>query len=1051
MTCGSSSSSTLSGSRRLSRLSLKLGERVALVVLLLCIGCTCSEEDGTELPAVGKEWVGEFAAGESKRFFVVLEAGEYLHTVVEQRGVDLIITFFDPTGQPLLEIDSPNSTSGPEHLWVIAARSGKHHIRLHASTGSGRYIARTLARREPEAEDFNFARAAQALAKGNELHKMGTPDACIEALEYCEKSLAQWQQLDEPLQEAITLTQIGLTWVTLKKPDRAIESYRNAWSLLQSSRWKHSHQSVALNNWLGLAYQENLDLSSAVDAFKFALEIAEKVGDSRGAAVALTNIALASTLQGQAQEAFEYYERALSIWRDLDDEENIIQALINTGYHYIVLGQIEEARDYLAQAEKLAGEEGLVRQRAKALVFLGRTHYLRDELTQALDFYSRALMVNASIDDPSALIGVLDHQGTAYLKLGRITESIACFEQALEIAEKLNKKIDAAHTQTNLSRAHARLGDFEKSLHYFEQALATFEISGQRHGEASALYVGAEVERLRGDLEQARLYMERVIEIVESNRVTAVNQDWRVSYLEYRQRYYEFYIDLLIELASQTPESNYVKMAFEAAERTQARSLLDLLNEAGAGIREGVPPALLQREHELRDRLNDKALEYYHAQRDGADSELLAELDRQLADLTREEEYLEVEIRKASPAFAALDTSETVGVHQIQHDLLDENSLLLVYKLGSERSFLWAVNTTSIKSYELPGRGSIENAAKQLHENLRNSSASGPRMQARLAATALSDVVLKPVAEHLHRRLVIIADGALHYIPFGVLPPPVSDSDYMVNDHEIVYLPSASVLATLRQRSKEDRPLSRGLVAAFADPVFTAEDARVKSRTWSSLSVDPRLESSLRAVQRSARSLGLKDFPRLLHSRHEAEAIVGLVSRGSSRIALDFEATRSLAKSGELAHYRFIHFATHGVLHAEHPELSGIVLSMVDEEGNAIDGFFRSHELYDLRLTADLVVLSACQTALGREVRGEGLLGLTRGFFYAGAPRVVVSLWSIDDEATAELMKRFYQGVLVERLSPADALRKAQNWMIARERWSAPAYWAGFVLQGEWR
>ncbi|HYK22706.1 MAG TPA: CHAT domain-containing protein, partial [Pyrinomonadaceae bacterium] len=164
-----------------------------------------------------------------------------------------------------------------------------------------------------------------------------------------------------------------------------------------------------------------------------------------------------------------------------------------------------------------------------------------------------------------------------------------------------------------------------------------------------------------------------------------------------------------------------------------------------------------------------------------------------------------------------------------------------------------------------------------------------------------------------------------------------------------------------------------------------------------------------------------------------------------------FDASRALATSAEMGQYRIVHFATHGLINNQHPELSGIVLSLVDREGRSQNGFLRLYDLYNLKLSADLVVLSACQTALGKEVRGEGLVGLTRGFMYAGAPRVVASLWQIDDRASAEFMKRFYQAMLVQKLRPAAALRAAQVSMQNDKRWSQPHYWAAFTLQGEWR
>jgi len=248
-------------------------------------------------------------------------------------------------------------------------------------------------------------------------------------------------------------------------------------------------------------------------------------------------------------------------------------------------------------------------------------------------------------------------------------------------------------------------------------------------------------------------------------------------------------------------------------------------------------------------------------------------------------------------------------------------------------------------------------------------------------------------------------------------------------------------------------------VAVIADPVFDAEDARVKKASRGSAAT--RLLVSRTAIEDRGLDLfprdwtagtGLLQIPRLLFSRREADGILSGVPPSERMSAVDFAANRETATGAQLAQYRLVHFATHGLLNDDHPELSGVVLSLVDEKGAALDGFMRLHDIYNLNLPADLVVLSACQTGLGREVAGEGIVGLTRGFMYAGAARVVVSLWKVDDEASAELMRHFYRRMLgPEHLHPAAALRAAQEAIRRQDRWRHPYYWAGFILEGEWR
>jgi CHAT domain-containing protein len=409
--------------------------------------------------------------------------------------------------------------------------------------------------------------------------------------------------------------------------------------------------------------------------------------------------------------------------------------------------------------------------------------------------------------------------------------------------------------------------------------------------------------------------------------------------------------------------------------------------------------------------------------------------------------------------------------------------LLLEYALGKERSFLWAVTGNSFASYELPRRETIETAAQRFYKLLNVSNQRQYKRESELAAAELGRTLLGPVADQLgKKRLLIVADGALQYVPFAALPTPeakgkgdgamgrkekprpvaprvsrpVAFTPLIVN-HEIVNLPSASTLAVLRRELVGRQPAAR-TVAVLADPVLQAGDARVKQSGAGAMIEPGRTPASSMAGDaeaddpiRSAGESGALSLERLPFTRQEAETILTLAGDGKSFKALDFNASLATATSPELAEYRIVHFATHGLINSQRPQLSGIVLSLVNEQGRPQDGFLRMHDIYNLRFGAELVVLSACQTALGKRVKGEGLVGLVRGFMHAGAPRVAASLWNVRDEATAELMKRFYEKMLKDGLPPAAALRAAQVSMWKEKRWEAPYYWAGFALQGEWK
>jgi CHAT domain-containing protein len=316
-----------------------------------------------------------------------------------------------------------------------------------------------------------------------------------------------------------------------------------------------------------------------------------------------------------------------------------------------------------------------------------------------------------------------------------------------------------------------------------------------------------------------------------------------------------------------------------------------------------------------------------------------------------------------------------------------------------------------------------------------------------------------------------VPDGALHFIPFEALPVTnerragatstarrpskigQANQQLLVQSNEISYLPSATALSLIRNYPR--KPTNKTL-AVFADPVFSANDERIP---FASRKVQPQPREQLASSKlvRALRDFDLESgdglgLERLPNSLVEADKAMTMIPAGSGMLASSFDANRAKAMDGELGAYRIVHFATHGLLDDKHPELSGIVLSMVNEKGQAQDGFLQLQDIYDLRLPVDLVVLSACRTGIGKQIRGEGLIGLSRGFMYAGAARIVASLWKVDDDATAALMERFYWHLIKQKVSPSAALKAAKlDIMKSRVAWRAPYYWAGFVLQGDWK
>jgi CHAT domain-containing protein len=310
----------------------------------------------------------------------------------------------------------------------------------------------------------------------------------------------------------------------------------------------------------------------------------------------------------------------------------------------------------------------------------------------------------------------------------------------------------------------------------------------------------------------------------------------------------------------------------------------------------------------------------------------------------------------------------------------------------------------------------------------------------------VSGVVLGPVADKLSSpRLIIVADGILQYISFQMLSSPAVPNEPLVVRHEIINEPSASTLA-LGQREAVNRPVAPKLLAALGDPVLPSNYSVKLSE-----SRDEYAKAQRGADEKTGETLEPAKLGPLFFARQELNELRKFAPDEDGVVYSDFSATRENLRNLDLRQYRILHIATHGFLDAKQPELSGLVLTLMDRKGQRVSGFVGLSDIYSLRAPVDLVVLSACRTALGKEVRGEGLVGLTRGFMYAGASTVVASLWKVDDEATSELMKRFYTNMLQHGMTPAAALRAAQNSIRQEPLWRSPYYWAAFTLQGDYR
>ncbi|OUL24777.1 hypothetical protein BV378_17995 [Nostoc sp. RF31YmG] len=861
---------------------------------------------------------------------------------------------------------------------------------------------------------------------------------------------------------------------------------------------------------IGLAYYHLGEAQKAKENFNQALKLQTEIKDFQGEARTLVNIASIHTKSGEFQPALDILNQALEISKQKQNSlvEGTILFKISDVYRDLGAYElsIEKSKEVLAIYQQSNPDFVGITLYYIGVTYLGSCSYQEnpEDCRQTLDYSNQALKYAHEKASVSEEIAILGNITKGYELLKDYPQAIENGEKALELSRKYNLKDKEESALGFLSAAYEGAGDYQKALDASKQSLllsqqlrdltsqaTVYKIQGkiyrsmkqpqqaieaynqelklgQQIGDTShqtyPLYKIAIIERDRGNFNQAKTQIESAIKIIETTRSKVNSNDLRTSYFATVQDYYKFYIDLLMQLNKKDPSKGYAALALHISERSRARSLIDLLNEAHAKILKGANPELVQQERDLRQKIDARDalrlnLQTSANQNDPNTKETIQTLSTEISNLLSQYKEVQAKIRANNPEYAKLTNpnpeKDILQLPQIQQQL-DKDTLLLQYSLGEERSYLWAVTPTSMQVYTLPPREEIEKVATRFYESLQQGSASDISIP---NAQQLSKLILAPVADKLSgKRLVIVADGGLQTIPFAALADlSVNKYQPLMVNHEILNLPSASTIAFQRQQLANRKPAPKAL-AILADPVFNATDCRFTSKdcreTDTPQPINPNLDTRSQleqsALSRSAKNLKRNGWERLLYTGDEAKAILQLIPPASSLQAFGFDANYNWATSSALNQYRILHFATHGIADPKEPGLSGIILSRYDRKRNEIlPSKLTLGDLFNQDYPAELIVLSACETGLGKNVNGEGLVGLTRGLMYAGAARVAVSLWKVSDEGTSILMQEFYKQMLQQGKTPAEALRAAQSKLWQEGR--SPYEWAAFTMQGEWR
>ncbi len=716
---------------------------------------------------------------------------------------------------------------------------------------------------------------------------------------------------------------------------------------------------------------------------------------------------------------------------------------------------------------------------------------------RALAYYDQALRLYRAAHDSLSEATTLSSIASA-LAPTEPTRAGIMYESALGIAGTLSDQLEAVTLRRSIGRSMAislanesRIADAIDCLRktgadedaYYKVYLAELLLRlGQRREAVKLLRSVVAVDpRAVSRLSDALLLDNQVDEArqVLDDGIKQWTDDSHCSYLfqdvtlPCELDLYSQYSRVLMRLWAETKNAEGATAALEANEKARLQGLVAQLRQGRVELGQEADPALVARVRTLSSSLQRKTAEGIFG--GSIDSEDWERLQREIYEIRREYETVLRLIRVNSAGGKSRMKTMSLTIRDMQA-LLDNDTVALEYALGTPHSYVWLVTHDSVTASQLPARNEVEAVAKKVYVGViaRGQIVKGESADERRrrlvhvdakgidASVALSNMLFEPIATGLRgKRLLVIADGVLNMIPFAALPDPNSGEQHIpiAFGHEVISLPSLSTLSTLRELSQKRRPADKA-IAILADPVFELSDPRVPAQVTrralgNGITHNRAERGNMDVAHRAAEEVGLTEgpdraLPRLPFTRHEANSILQYVRPNDRLFASGFRANATVLTSGALSKYRIVHIATHGFYNESKPDLAGLILSLWDERGARASGFVGLQEIYSLTLTADLVVLSACQTALGKDLGSEGLIGVTRGFMYAGATRVLASLWKVDDLATAELMKQFYRGILVEHRSTAAALRAAQMWMAGHAQWSSPYYWAGFVLQGEY-
>jgi CHAT domain-containing protein len=796
-------------------------------------------------------------------------------------------------------------------------------------------------------------------------------------------------------------------------------------------------QGIVLGN-LSSVYEELGQADEALASAKEALHDAEQEHDPAGVVYCLAAVANLYRQQGDLESALHTFHEGLE-WVSHVNYAPLVEAEIqkDLGRFYAQIGDWEQASLALNRCITLEGKQNdPVSLEARGLLADAMQHQgrLRDAVVQNTTAIDTARALGLKHEESALLL----KRASAQLLLKHPAEASADIEAATQLA--INLSATPLQIEAAIASGDVQLSiDAKAAENSYRNALQLAERTGEREQQSTALAGLARAQRREGNLKEAATSIEAALKILETSRGNLGNRDLQVTYFAMHRSWYELAVDLCMQLHALYPARDYAVLAFDYTERARARSLLDTLYASGYS-------STLPISEELRAAYahNRQAISEQQSLLSRSTEQASGDAATKLKQLYRERDSLEAEMQSSDRRLGSLLASRTVAMPLLQHQLLEDHSVLLSYWVGDSHSYRWIITSTNISVDTLPARDELNHTILPLEHMLQTRRANlvpGEDITAYATRQRAYETRLQTMLGHTGtallsripkdaRSIFVVGDGSLMSLPFAALRiSEGTTTSYAIRRYTFFAEPSASVAVYLKQHPAAEQPLR---IAVFADPVFSRNDARI------ALTSSPTTHSHLLFA----------DLPRLTGSREEARQIAHLAPHGTVAVRTGFDATPEQLRSLKPTDASILHFATHTVSLNGHPEISGIALSMVNHEGRQQDGIFWLKDIYELRLPLSLVVLSGCTTDNLDNDPGEGLNSVARAFFFSGVHSVIGSLWTVDDKATGRLMEGFYRNLLVDHKRADEALRSAQLKLLSDPQTSSPASWAPFVLSG---